>query len=689
MNFAFADRVKETTSATTTSTITLLGAVFPMRSFSAALPANSVNIPVSVSDSAGNFENGLYTLTNSVTLTRTSILSSSNGGAAVTFPAGSKEVSVTIPSALLTKMTISDTVDYSSVISLSSAGRYYMPPQTVSGLINFTLAPNPVRDALVYLRLTANGNGAHQPNLSAFKQWGGSSDWDNRNGIVNQLQFFYDGYDAWYSVSQQVGALAVDITGPILTSPTGASTGTTTASGSVTTNEATGTLYYWTTVNATETIANVKTNGTTMAISSSGAKAISVTSLTPATVYYHHFVHTDASGNDSTVANSGSFTTNAVDNQAPTLTSPTAANSGTTTANASVTTDEGNGTLFYMISGNSTETATTVKAGSSVAVSSTGVKNVSFSGLTASTNYYVHFLHRDALNNESAVVSSASFQTAAAGDVQAPTLTSPTGTKTNSTSATGTVSTNEANGTLYYLASVNSTETAATIKAASSQAVSTTGVQNVTFSGLTASTTYYAHYVHRDAAGNDSAVSTSTSFTTDAGGGATTARFASLTGINETGSDPNWIYTGATNAAPYSTQTAMSTAGLKSGEDGSMQITLNTRVADAFILGITTSGTAVAFGSLPYAIYCNGNGTQYKYITGGTVTNAPSNIINWANGDLVRLRRSGTSLTAEVYKAGSWVNLITWTGVPTGAYKFELLLNSTTSVGSPVGVNLA
>ena len=101
-----------------------------------------------------------------------------------------------------------------------------------------------------------------------------------------------------------------------------------------------------------------------------------------------------------------------------------------------------------------------------------------------------------------------------AGDITAPTLTSPTATTTGTTTASGTVSTNEANGTLYYLATTNATESVATVKAGSSQAVSATGVQNVSFTGLTGSTTYYAHYVHTDAANNDSARVSSASFTT-------------------------------------------------------------------------------------------------------------------------------------------------------------------------------
>jgi len=102
------------------------------------------------------------------------------------------------------------------------------------------------------------------------------------------------------------------------------------------------------------------------------------------------------------------------------------------------------------------------------------------------------------------------------GDTTAPILSSPTGTKTGSTTASGTVTTDEGNGTLYFTATTNTSETAATIKTGSSQAVTATGSQAVSFTGLTPSTTYYAHYVHDDAATNESNVVSSASFTTDA-----------------------------------------------------------------------------------------------------------------------------------------------------------------------------
>lgn len=101
-------------------------------------------------------------------------------------------------------------------------------------------------------------------------------------------------------------------------------------------------------------------------------------------------------------------------------------------------------------------------------------------------------------------------------DTTAPTLTSPTATATGTTTAVGAVSTNEASGTLYWLASTNATETVATVKAGSSQAVTTTGSQAVSVTGLIASSSYRLHFVHRDAAGNDSAVASSALFNTPA-----------------------------------------------------------------------------------------------------------------------------------------------------------------------------
>lgn len=109
------------------------------------------------------------------------------------------------------------------------------------------------------------------------------------------------------------------------------------------------------------------------------------------------------------------------------------------------------------------------------------------------------------------------------GDTTAPVLTSPTGTETSDTTATIGATTDEGNGTIYGYVSTSATPPSGTdLKAgtgavwAGSAAVSGTGAQTLNATGLTASTGYYGHLIHTDAAANDSNIVTSVQFTTDA-----------------------------------------------------------------------------------------------------------------------------------------------------------------------------
>ena len=98
MALELADRVRETTSVTGTSSAVLLGAVTGFQSF--AVIGNGNTCYYTISDQSGpNWEVGIGTYsTSGPTLARTTILSSSNAGAIVPFPAGTKDVFVTYPS---------------------------------------------------------------------------------------------------------------------------------------------------------------------------------------------------------------------------------------------------------------------------------------------------------------------------------------------------------------------------------------------------------------------------------------------------------------------------------------------------------------------------------------------------------------------------------------------------------------
>lgn len=97
MPLVIADRVKETTTTTGTGTVTLLGAVAGYQSFSVIGNANTTYYTI-VGQTTTEWEVGVGTYTSSgTTLSRDTILASSNSGSAVNFSAGTKDVFVNYP----------------------------------------------------------------------------------------------------------------------------------------------------------------------------------------------------------------------------------------------------------------------------------------------------------------------------------------------------------------------------------------------------------------------------------------------------------------------------------------------------------------------------------------------------------------------------------------------------------------
>ena len=89
-DFSFYDRVKETTTTTGTGTITLAGAVAGFRSFSVV--GNGIQCYYCIEVSGGDWEVGIGTYTSSgTTLSRTTVLASSNSGSLVNFASGTKK----------------------------------------------------------------------------------------------------------------------------------------------------------------------------------------------------------------------------------------------------------------------------------------------------------------------------------------------------------------------------------------------------------------------------------------------------------------------------------------------------------------------------------------------------------------------------------------------------------------------
>ena len=96
MALALKDRVQETGTANTTVSFTLSGAVTGFQAFTVVGDGNTTYY--AATDASGNWEVGIGTYTlSTTTLARTTILSSSSAGSAVTF-SGTVNVFVTYPS---------------------------------------------------------------------------------------------------------------------------------------------------------------------------------------------------------------------------------------------------------------------------------------------------------------------------------------------------------------------------------------------------------------------------------------------------------------------------------------------------------------------------------------------------------------------------------------------------------------
>ena len=143
MAFVLADRVKETTTTTGTGTVTLAGASAGYQSFSAIGNANSTYYTIAA-QTGTEWEVGIGTYTSSgTTLSRTTVLSSSNSGSLVNFSAGTKDVFVTYPAEFTANaigggvgavLLNADTVTVNGTISTGQNGLSVGPVTLASGV---------------------------------------------------------------------------------------------------------------------------------------------------------------------------------------------------------------------------------------------------------------------------------------------------------------------------------------------------------------------------------------------------------------------------------------------------------------------------------------------------------------------------------------------------------------------------
>ncbi len=253
--YTYADRVQETSSTTGTGTLTLAGATTGYQSFATAFPSGTTNVTFCATDGTNwEVDQGVYT-TSGTTLTRATVLASSNGGSKINF-ASTVTVSLEFaawgshnlqaPLALTTNTNSSTNpynidstngADYQVIHSASSVGYSYVMPSPTAGrhllFVDSTgqLTTNPIF-FIPHANETFNG-------VSAFALSGTSYHCTNGSGTVTATNSLFTtqlSVGCGITFSTQIGVTyivtAITSATQITISPTFSGTTTTSATGS-------------------------------------------------------------------------------------------------------------------------------------------------------------------------------------------------------------------------------------------------------------------------------------------------------------------------------------------------------------------------------------------------------------------------------------------------------------------------
>lgn len=569
----FADRLKFTATGTSAASITVGASVTACRTLAqaiadGALTVGDTNVPFTVTDGTA-WEDSLFTVTSVTVLTRTQVLASSAGGTIAATFSGSLTVFNAVPGSILSRVSFDSDVPFSQSVPLTQPGTAWMPQQTVAGVLNFTPAANAVKGAFAYVRLVADG--VNLPTWTGFTEEIGSAGYDNRAGIVNRLQFSYDGSDYWIAVSQALNAVAIQPAASVLTiSPSTASI----VSGSPITF----------------------TIGTNSPLT--GAQTESVTLTAPVAGTW----------------SANPVTLNASTPTAAPIFTPSAIGSGSVTAAAS-----GTPTLTGASASLTVTSAPVAPSAPTIGAATTGNATASFA-FTAPAS------------NGGAAIDTYQLTVYKASD------NSPVGTFTGSSSP-------------------------------------------ITATGLTNGVGYYGKVAAHNSAGYGAQSAASNTVTPAV---SASPRLLYLSSMTETGSGPYGYNTTSYSAGGFGSNGGLLNQSLQNGVDGWLSVS-NDGYTE-FILDINTSTSAnVNFVSCPAALYSgNSSSGNYMPFTNGSGGTAVTTMAR-QNGDILRLRRVGSSLIGEVARSASptlFTTIYTWTGISTGPLSFGININSDGSISN-------
>jgi len=135
MALVLNDRVKETSTTIGTGTLNLGGAVQDFEGFVSAIGNSNTTYYAIVNDGQGEFEVGIGTVTDATpdTLSRDTIISSSNSDSAVNFSAGTKDVFCTLPASKSVVEDASNNVTLASDLTVGAL--FKMPTNTANKIL--------------------------------------------------------------------------------------------------------------------------------------------------------------------------------------------------------------------------------------------------------------------------------------------------------------------------------------------------------------------------------------------------------------------------------------------------------------------------------------------------------------------------------------------------------------------------
>jgi len=190
MALVLFDRVKETSNTAGAGTIVLAGAVSGYQSF--AVVGNANTTYYTIADQTGsNWEVGIGTYyTGNVSLARTTILSSSNANAAVTFGSNTKDVFITYPAE---KSVNQDATGNVTVLQTLTANNYIatanIAGNSSSGAISYGNLS--YSDTNIFASYTANANSYVQKIIQNLSNGSAASvDFIVSNNLGNATAFY-------------------------------------------------------------------------------------------------------------------------------------------------------------------------------------------------------------------------------------------------------------------------------------------------------------------------------------------------------------------------------------------------------------------------------------------------------------------------------------------------------------------